>query len=150
MKMNIRERIENLRVSMKENGISAYIIPSFDSHQSEYVSEYFKARAWISGFTGSAGTVVVTLNRAILWTDGRYYIQAEKQIEGTGIELYKMGQINVPTYIEFLKCELKEGDVVGFDGAVIPVNIFKSMQEAFKNKEIRINSDKDLILQRHL
>ncbi|MEG1255687.1 aminopeptidase P family protein [Clostridium sp.] len=144
--MNIRERIESLRSSMEENGISAYIIPSFDSHQSEYVSEYFKARSWISGFTGSAGTVVVTLNRAILWADGRYYIQAEKQIDGTGIELYKMGEINVPTYIEFLRTELKEGDVVGFDGAVIPVNIFKSMQESFKNKKIRINSDKDLIL----
>ncbi|MEG2288543.1 MAG: aminopeptidase P family protein [Clostridium sp.] len=144
--MNVIEKIEGLRSSMKENGINAYIIPSFDSHQSEYVSEYFKARAWISGFTGSAGTVVVTLDRAILWTDGRYYIQAERQIEGTGIELYKMGQINVPTYIEFLKEELNNGDVVGFDGAVLPVNTLKLMEEAFKTKCININSEKDLIL----
>jgi len=77
--MNVKEKIESLRRAMKENQLSAYIIPSFDSHQSEYVAEYFKARAWISGFTGSAGTVVVTLNRAILWADGRYYIQAVRE-----------------------------------------------------------------------
>jgi len=143
--MNIKERIESLRSIMKDNKMTAYIIPSFDSHQSEYVAEYFKARAWISGFNGSAGTVVVTLDRAILWTDGRYFIQAEKQLAGTGIELYKMGQKNVPTYIEFLKDELNSGDTVGFDGSVIPVSIYKSIKEAFKHKNIKINSDKDLI-----
>ena len=143
--MNVKEKIESLRVAMKENKLSAYIIPSFDSHQSEYVAEYFKARAWISGFTGSAGTVVVTLNRAILWADGRYYIQAEKQLTGSGIELFKMGQPKVPTYTEFLKEELNPGDVVGFDGTVMPISIFKTMKETFKNKNIDINPNKDLI-----
>ena len=93
--MNVKEKVENLRTAMRENKLSAYIIPSFDSHQSEYVAEYFKARAWISGFTGSAGTMVITLNRAILWTDGRYYIQAEKQLAGSGIELFKMDNLKL-------------------------------------------------------
>ncbi|MFR1708501.1 MAG: aminopeptidase P family protein [Clostridium sp.] len=143
--MNVKEKVENLRTAMRENKLSAYIIPSFDSHQSEYVAEYFKARAWISGFTGSAGTMVITLNRAILWTDGRYYIQAEKQLAGSGIELFKMGQPKTPTYIEFLKEELNSGDVVGFDGNVMPISIFKTMQDTFSRKNININSNYDLI-----
>lgn len=143
--MNVKEKIESLRRAMKENQLSAYIIPSFDSHQSEYVAEYFKARAWISGFTGSAGTVVVTLNRAILWADGRYYIQAEKQLSGTGIELFKMGQPKVPTFTEFLKKELNPGDIVGFDGSVMPIGIYKTMTETFKSRKIKINPEKDLI-----
>jgi Xaa-Pro aminopeptidase len=143
--MNVKEKIERLRATMKENQLSAYIIPSFDSHQSEYVAEYFKAREWISGFTGSAGTVVITLNKAILWADGRYYIQAEKQLSDTGIKLFRIGQPKVPTYIEFLKKELNQEDIVGFDGSVMPISIYKAMLETFKSKNIEMNPNKDLI-----
>jgi Xaa-Pro aminopeptidase len=143
--MNVKEKIERLRATMKENQLSAYIIPSFDSHQSEYVAEYFKAREWISGFTGSAGTVVITLNKAILWADGRYYIQAEKQLSDTGIKLFRIGQPKVPTYIEFLKKELNQEDIVGFDGSVMPISMYKTMLETFKSKNIEMNPNKDLI-----
>ena len=85
---------------MKEKGIDMYVIPSSDYHQSEYVGEYFKSREFISGFTGSAGIVVVTEDEAGLWTDGRYFIQAEKQLEGSSITLFKIGEENVPTFIE--------------------------------------------------
>lgn len=88
--MKIKDRIENLRKLMKQNNMDAYIIPSFDAHQSEYVSEHWKCREWVSGFTGPAGTIVVTFADAGLWTDGRYYIQAEKQLKGSGIRLFKM------------------------------------------------------------
>lgn len=116
--MDVKKRIEKLRSLMKENKIDAYIIPSFDAHQSEYVADHWKGRQWISGFTGSAGTVVITLDDAGLWTDGRYYIQAEKQLEGSGIRLFKMADLGVPSYTEWLKNTLKEGSTVGFDGSV--------------------------------
>ena len=88
---NIRDRVSKLRRLMAENGIDAYLIPSDDDHASEYVNDHFKSREWISGFTGSAGTVVVTKDEAFLWTDGRYFLQAAEQLEGSGIELMKMG-----------------------------------------------------------
>ena len=80
MDLKVNEKINNLRKLMKERGITAYIIPTYDPHQSEYLADYYKTRVWISGFTGSAGTVVVTEDEAILWTDGRYWIQAENEI----------------------------------------------------------------------
>ena len=106
--MNINERINNLRNLMKERGITAYIIPTYDPHQSEYLADHYKARTWISGFTGSAGTVVITHKEAILWTDGRYFIQAEKQLSDSEIKLFKMGIPGFPTYIEWIKDNLKE------------------------------------------
>ena len=143
--MDVKKRIEKLRGLMKENKIDAYIIPSFDAHQSEYVAEHWKGRQWISGFTGSAGTVVITLDDAGLWTDGRYYIQAEKQLEGSGIRLFKMADLGVPSYTEWLKNTLKEGSTVGFDGSVFSVDLFKGMEKAFKSKNIIIKIEKDLI-----
>ncbi|MNM59268.1 putative peptidase [compost metagenome] len=143
--MDVKERIEKLRSLMKENKIDAYIIPSFDAHQSEYVADHWKGRQWISGFTGSAGTVVITLDDAGLWTDGRYYIQAEKQLEGSGIRLFKMADLGVPSYTEWLKNTLKEGSTVGFDGSVFSVDLFKGMEKAFKSKNINIKIEKDLI-----
>ncbi len=143
--MDVKKRIEKLRSLMKENKIDAYIIPSFDAHQSEYVAEHWKGRQWISGFTGSAGTVVITLDDAGLWTDGRYYIQAEKQLEGSGIRLFKMADLGVPSYTEWLKNALKEGSTVGFDGSVFSVDLFKGMEKAFKSKNINIKIEKDLI-----
>ncbi|CAM5418624.1 Xaa-Pro aminopeptidase OS=Lysinibacillus sphaericus OX=1421 GN=LS41612_20790 PE=3 SV=1 [Lysinibacillus sphaericus] len=88
--MNSRDRVKKLRELMVKHQLDAYIIPSFDAHQGEYVAEHWKGREWLSGFTGSAGTVVITLNDAGLWTDGRYYIQADKQLENSGIRLFRM------------------------------------------------------------
>ncbi|MFA6940837.1 MAG: aminopeptidase P family protein [Clostridiaceae bacterium] len=143
--MKIKDRIENLRQLMKQNNMDAYIIPSFDAHQSEYVSEHWKCREWISGFTGSAGTVVVTLDGAGLWTDGRYYIQAQKQLQGSGISLFKMAEPGVPSYTEWLKSNLKEKSTVGFDGSVFSTDMVRDMEKAFKSKSIAIKMEKDLI-----
>jgi Xaa-Pro aminopeptidase len=143
--MNIRERVSELRRLMKEKNIDAYIIPSCDAHQSEYVAEHWKSRTWISGFTGSAGTVVVAKNEAGLWTDGRYYIQAEKQLEGSGIKLFKMREPNVPSTTEWIFSTLDEGSCVGFDGKVFSAASVKNMKETFSKKKLSINSEYDLI-----
>ena len=102
MKNIIIERLNTLRTIMKENKLDAYIIPTNDFHGSEYVGDYFKTRSFISGFTGSAGTVVVTLDEAILWTDGRYFLQAEEQLKNSTIELYKQGEKGVLNIYEYL------------------------------------------------
>ncbi|PEJ59952.1 peptidase M24 [Bacillus sp. AFS002410] len=143
--MNIRDRVEKLRQLMKENQVDAYIIPSFDAHQSEYVAEHWKCRQWISGFTGSAGTVVITLEDAGLWTDGRYYIQAEKQLESSGIRLFRMMDPEVPFYTEWLADILKEGSIVGFDGNVFSINMVKKMEKDLKAKRIVLKMNQDLI-----
>lgn len=143
--MSIRERIEDLRKLMKKNDIDAYIMPSFDAHQSEYVAEHWKSRRWISGFTGSAGTAVITLNDAGLWTDGRYYIQAEKQLEGSGMKLFKAAEPDTPSHYEWLFQGLKEGSTVAFDGKVFSVDQVKEMQGRFQLKDIELKTDKDLI-----
>ena len=111
---------------MKIYNMDAYIIPTGDFHNSEYVSNYFKGREYLSGFTGSAGTLVITKDKGYLWADGRYYIQAAKQIEGKNITLMKMGQPDVPTVEEFLAKTLKSGDILAFDGRV--------MNSAFVNR----------------
>ena len=115
----IRQRLERLREQMRRRGIAIYLIPTSDYHNSEYVGEFFKARKFMTGFTGSAGTAVVTLNAAGLWTDARYFLQAEMQLAGSGVTLYRMGEENVPTIREFLEKELPEGGVIGFDGRVV-------------------------------
>ena len=100
--MNVPERISALRALMEERGYDAYMVPTDDNHQSEYVGEHFKARAFITGFTGSAGTAVITKDTAGLWTDGRYFIQAEQQLSGSGVKLFKMGEPDVPTVEDFI------------------------------------------------
>lgn len=115
----IAKRLEALRTEMEKSGIKAYLIPTADFHQSEYVGEYFKCRSFMTGFTGSAGTALVMPDRAVLWTDGRYFIQAEKQLLGSGVELFKMGEEGVPTISEFLTEYLQSGDCLGFDGRVV-------------------------------
>ena len=104
--MEINNRENKLRKLMKSNGITAYIIPTSDPHQSEYVADHYKGRSWISGFTGSAGTVVITQNDANLWADGRYFIQAENEIKDSEYKLFKMGVPGVPTYMRWLKDNL--------------------------------------------
>ena len=117
--MTIQEKLAILREKMKENNMDIYMIPTADFHQSEYVGEYFKARSYMSGFTGSAGTLVVTLTEAGLWTDGRYFIQAEQQLAGSTITLYRMSEEGVPTVKEFVEDKLPQGGVIGFDGRVL-------------------------------
>lgn len=120
--MSIIERIKNLRALMDEAQIDAYLIPSSDFHQSEYVGDYFKCREYITGFTGSAGTALITPSEALLWTDGRYFLQAETQLEGTGITLMRMGDSSVPTICEYLKLTLSTNATLGLDGRVISLS----------------------------
>lgn len=143
--MEIKERINCLQKLMKENDIQAYIIPTDDFHSSEYVGDYFKCREYMSGFTGSAGTLVVLEERAYLWTDGRYFLQADKQLEKTGIVLMKSGQPDVPIIEEFLKRELKEGDTIGFDGRTISKNFADKLLEEIKGKNIKFKGNIDLV-----
>jgi Xaa-Pro aminopeptidase len=116
----IRDRIEELRGLMKERQVSAYLVPSADPHHSEYVPEAWQRRKWISGFTGSSGDVVVTLDRAGLWTDSRYFLQAEKELEGIGIELFKMGCPDVPDLVTWIAENLRTGDSLGADPQLVP------------------------------
>lgn len=143
--MKVTEKIENLRKLMAEKNIDAYMIPSADYHNSEYVGEHFKEREFITGFTGSAGTAVITKDRAGLWTDGRYFIQAEKQLQGSGVKLYKMGNVGVPTIEEFLYSSLLENETLGFDGRVVPVQEGKVLENILSKKNIKINYSYDLI-----
>jgi len=114
------ERVAALRKEMKKEGLSAWLVPSTDAHQSEYVPELWQRRAWISGFNGSAGDVLITLNDAGLWTDGRYFVQAAQQLSGSGIRLMKMGQPGTPDMVTFLSEQLREGEVVGIDPKTMP------------------------------
>ena len=141
----IKNRVEQLRKIMDEKGIYAYIIPSSDFHQSEYVGEYFKSREFITGFTGSAGTAVITKDDGGLWTDGRYYLQAEKELENSGIKLFKAGLEGVPEIEDYLKEVMPENSTLGFDGKVISVYEGEKLQETLKDKNIKITYEEDLI-----
>lgn len=143
--MPIKDRVEQLRKLMEGKGIDAYIIPSADYHQSEYVGEFFKSRQYISGFTGSAGIVIVTKNEAILWTDGRYFIQAEQQLENSGIKLFKMGEEGVPTTDEYLVQNMKDNSTLGFDGKTISADEVLRLEEKLKSKNVKIEPKFDLI-----
>ncbi|NLW41022.1 MAG: aminopeptidase P family protein, partial [Tissierellia bacterium] len=143
--MKVNDRIKGLRNLMKERGIKAYIIPTYDPHQSEYIADHYKTRVWISGFTGSAGTVVVTEDEAILWTDGRYFIQAEKELEGSEIQLYKMGIPGFPTYMEWLRDNLNDGDSLGFDGKIFPQEDVKRLEKEIGQKDIQFIDEYDLV-----
>ena len=143
--MNVQERIASLRSLMSEKQIDAYLIPSADNHQSEYVGEHFKSRAFITGFTGSAGDVVITKDEAGLWTDSRYFIQAEKQLAGSGVKLSKIGEPGVPAIQEYLANALPENGTIGFDGRVIAMQEGQSFAVAFAGKGIKIEYGYDLI-----
>ncbi|MCB2296453.1 aminopeptidase P family protein [Clostridium tagluense] len=143
--MNVKERIEELRHEMRERGIEAYIVPSSDPHQSEYVAEHYTARTFITGFTGSAGTAIITLADAGLWTDGRYFIQAESQLKDTGVTLFRMGEAGVPAVEEFLKQNLNKGAKVAFDGKVISVEYFRGLKKSLESNEFSYEVSEDLI-----
>lgn len=140
----IRGRLEALREAMRAEGVDYYMMPTADFHNSEYVNDYFKVREYFSGFSGSNGTLVVWQAGAGLWTDGRYFIQAERELEGTGIELFRMQEEGVPTIREFLKKNMKEGQLLGFDGRVIPAASGKEYERELGGKGIRFAYEKDL------
>lgn len=141
----MREQVKQLLSLMKERDIDVYIVPSEDFHQSEYVGEFFKARAYVSGFTGSAGTVVATADEVCLWTDGRYFLQAGDQLKGTGIVLQKMGEPGVPTVMEYIKSHLPKGGTLGFDGRTISVSDGAAYEALAEEKEGSITYNMDLV-----
>lgn len=145
MRTNIPERIVALRAAMKEKKIDAYIIPSSDPHLSEYPADRWKSRSWISGFDGSAGTVVITATKAGLWTDSRYFLQAGIQLKDSGIELYKMALPETPSIPEFLIQELNIGQTVGLDGQTYSIANALDLEKKLKRKDIRLESSFDLI-----
>lgn len=137
--------LEKLREAMEKENIDYYIIPSSDSHQSEYVAEHFKGREFISGFTGSAGVLLVGLKEAFLWTDGRYFIQAERELNGSGISLMKMRTPGYPTIEEWIKKNIKSKKTLGFDGRLFSVNQYKGFLDISKENNFSINMDNDLL-----
>ena len=143
--MRVEERIAKLREQMKERGMDVYIVPTADFHQSEYVGEHFKARKFMTGFSGSAGTAVFTMTEARLWVDGRYFIQAAAQIEGTSIEMMKMGKPGVPTIDEYLKEAIPENGTLGFDGRVVAMGNGRRYEEIVAEKNGKIVYAYDLV-----
>lgn len=143
--MTIKERLNELRSLMKQKHVDAYLVPTDDFHGSEYVGDYFKCRQFITGFTGSAGTAVITDTMAGLWTDGRYFIQAGNQLEGSGVELFKMGEPGVPTIHEFLKENLCQDMCLGFDGRTVSAAEARELKELLSEKNIRFSMEEDLI-----
>lgn len=141
----IQERLKELRAQMQERGIDIYIVPTSDFHQSEYVGEYFKARKYMTGFTGSAGTAVITKEEAGLWTDGRYFIQAEKQLEGSTVKLFKMGEEGVPKVEEYVKDHLTEGSCIGFDGRVMDAKSGEKYAKMAEEKKAALYVKEDLV-----
>ncbi len=141
----IRDRVDRIREKMAEHGIDAYLIPTSDFHGSEYVSDYFKCREYMTGFTGSAGTAVITMEDAGLWTDGRYFVQAASELAGSGIELFRQGQEGVPTFIEFLKKHMPKEGILGFDGRVINASGGEQIEKTLSEKKISISESEDLV-----
>lgn len=143
--MEIQNRLRMLREEMVKRNMDAYIIPTSDFHETEYVGEHFKARAWMSNFSGSAGTLVVCQNSAGLWTDGRYFIQAAKELEGTGIDLMKMGEEGTPLMAQYIVEHMMDHGVLGFDGRVINTKLAEALQEKIKEKQGTIACEEDLV-----
>lgn len=143
--MDITEKLSALRKLMKENGMDAYVIVTDDFHGSEYVGDYFKEREYMSGFTGSAGKLVVLPDWAGLWTDGRYFLQAADQLKGSTIELMKEGEPGVPLIPAFLADKVKEGGVIGFDGRTVSSNFAGAIESKVSPKNITFDGTKDLV-----
>lgn len=138
-------KLEKIRNRMKEEHIDAILVLSSDFHESEYVGDYFKCREYISGFTGSAGSVAVLQDKAGLWTDGRYFLQAEKELKGSGIVLFKKGEENVPELEAYVAQNLEEYAAVGVDGRMISVDAYRRLCKALEKKKISIRLDCDFV-----
>lgn len=143
--MNINERLAALRQQMKTHQVDAYIVPSSDPHQSEYVADHWKTRIWLSGFTGSAGVLVVTQDHAGIWTDSRYFIQAERELATSEVELHKQGVPHAPEHVEWITQQLREGATVGCDGFLFSVGQIRHLNKYFHVKNIDINYELDLV-----
>jgi Xaa-Pro aminopeptidase len=143
--LNINEKLKELRKLMRDEGIDVYIEPSADPHQSEYLADYFKSRAYITGFTGSAGTALVTDKEAILWTDGRYFIQAENQIKDNEFKLYKMNTPGYPSLQEWLEENVKYGARIGLNGRIFSQGAVEKIEDGLKDKKVSIHHEDDLI-----
>ncbi len=141
----MKDTLVALRKEMEKEGISALIIPTSDPHSTEYVCEHYSARKYVSGFTGSAGILVVCKECAGLWTDGRYFLQAADQLKGSGIDLMKMGQEDTPSIEDYILEHLENKETVGFDGRLITIAQADQYQEAFEEKELTINAEVDLV-----
>lgn len=141
----IQERLKALRREMEKRGIDIYIVPTSDFHQSEYVGEYFKARKFMTGFNGSAGTAVITSKEAGLWTDGRYFIQAAAQLGGSTVKLFKMGEEGVPKVEEYVKSKLEQGGCIGFDGRVMDAGSGDAYAKMAKEKKASLYVKEDLV-----
>lgn len=141
----IRQRLRMMRTAMREMKLDYYLIPTADFHNSEYVSAYFKAREYLSGFTGSNGTLVISQEDAGLWTDGRYFVQAEAELNDTGIRLFRMQEEGVPTITEYLQQNMWEGQSLGFDGRTLTAEFGRKLAEALEGKKIMIRYDKDVV-----
>lgn len=138
------ERIKNLRSEMTLAEVDVYIVPTADYHASEYVADHFKTRQYLSGFSGSNGTLVVTQYDAALFTDGRYFIQAEEELKGSDIVLMKMGESGVPKIEDYICDSLSKGETVGYDGKTMPFDFGNALREKLKNKDINFKIDLDL------
>lgn len=143
MKSNIVERLAQLRAYMQENSLQAFIVVSSDAHSSEYVADHWKAREWITGFDGSAGTAVVTLDDARLWTDSRYWLAAAEQLSGTGYTLMKDGDADTPSIVEWLCSTLNEGDTVAVDGTVCSIAEVDVWRDALSKSAIVLDETKE-------
>lgn len=141
----IQERLGALRALMQEKGMDAYLAPTADFHETEYVGEHFKCRKYITGFSGSAGTAVVTMDEACLWTDGRYFVQAAHEMEGTTVTLMKMGNEGVPEVEEYLDQKLRHGGCLGFDGRVVNAAVGLNLEDMLEDRKVRIAYGEDLI-----
>ena len=141
---NIPGILREMQDTMKAEGITAYMVPTADFHNSEYVDDYFKCREYLTGFTGSNGTVVISENEVGLWTDGRYFIQAEKELAGSGVVLYRMGEEGVPTIREYLADKLGKDEVLGFDGRVVDAKEGIILKKILSDNGASIEYRKDL------
>ncbi len=141
----VNDRVQMLRKLMREQGIDAYLVPTADYHESEYVGEYFKCRHFLTGFTGTAGTAVITADKAGLWTDGRYFVQAESQLSGSCVRLFRMGDPGVPSIGEFLREEIPQGGVLGFDGRVVSDEVGRELLSALEDKQVSVSDSRDLV-----
>ncbi|MGY3663407.1 MAG: aminopeptidase P family protein [Roseburia sp. 1XD42-69] len=139
------KRLKDLRELMEQRGIDIYVVPTSDFHESEYVGEYFKARKFITGFTGSAGTAVITKTQAGLWTDGRYFVQAKNQLKDSTVTLFPMGEENVPTVAEFVKENLPPKGCIGFDGRVVNGKAGEEYKNIADEKKGRLYVEEDLV-----
>ena len=143
--MTVVEKLNKLRALMKERKMDVYMIPTSDFHETEYVGEHFKARSFMSGFTGSAGTLIVCKDCAALWTDGRYFIQAADQLKDSTIDLMKQGEEGVPSIPEYINEHIQMNGVFGFDGRVMNTKQVKDIMDQLKDKHITICAQEDLV-----